>query len=610
MKTIDYSKKVLEVKNLKKYFYVGVGKNRLKVPAVDDVTFDVYKREVFGLVGESGCGKTTTGRTLIKLYNPTDGTVTFNGVKVAAGYRTHTKNISRIKHELEHEIYLLTPYGHEVNEIKRKFANKKIQLKDDLEKALINRKEQLQKAKQPVLDYENSVYVLKNEFVIESEALKYEFITQKDELISKTQNPSSIEFENHLKMVKLSYSRKVEGIKDSAALSKSVRSEKRTQLKTEFNEAIKALEDKYAESIRIDEANKMDIKQVKGQIKELYTKFKLDIKALKSKLSTDIKSIQKPNIVEIRANKIRVFKSQTQNIAAIRKQIKQIQLEEKDAIKGIISKYQLTSDQKAKISEEKKRLIQEAKAKIDDEKSAIRLIRNSNKSTEGLVESRKMQMIFQDPISSLNPRMTVKEIIAEGLTIQGNLSKDEIDAKVKETLQLVGLAPDYATRYPHEFSGGQRQRIGIARALIMNPGLIIADEPISALDVSIRAQVINLLTKLKEDLDLTIVFIAHDLSVVRFFCDRIAVMYRGKIVELATSEELFRKPMHPYTVSLLSAIPQPDPDYEKGRQRISYNPSMHNYLFDKPSLKEIAPGHLVYVNNQEFNVLKEKYNNK
>lgn len=610
MKTIDYSKKVLEVKNLKKYFYVGVGKNRLKVPAVDDVTFDVYKREVFGLVGESGCGKTTTGRTLIKLYNPTDGTVTFNGVKVAAGYRTHTKNISKIKRELERESYLLTPYGREVNELKQKYDNQQIQLKDNLEKALADRKIQLQKVKQPILDHENGVYTLKNDFVINSDGLKYEFITKKDELISKTQNPSSIEFRNHLKMAKLTYSRKVDGIKDSAALSKNVRLEKHAQLKTEFNAQIKKLEENYADSIKLDEVKKMDIKEVKGQIRELQSKFKSDIKALKSKLNEDIKLVPKPNLVEIRASKINVFKSLTQNIVVIRKQIRQLRLEEKDAIKKIVSKYTLTSKQKTKIANERKRLRQEAKAKIDEEKNAIKLIRSSNKSDEGLIESRKMQMIFQDPISSLNPRMTVKEIIAEGLTIQGNLSKLEIDEKVKETLQLVGLAPDYATRYPHEFSGGQRQRIGIARALIMNPGLIIADEPISALDVSIRAQVINLLTKLKEDLDLTIVFIAHDLSVVRFFCDRIAVMYRGKIVELATSEELFSKPTHPYTVSLLSAIPQPDPDYEKGRQRISYDPSMHNYLFDKPSLREIAPGHFVYVNNQEFDVLKEKYNKK
>ena len=215
-------------------------------------------------------------------------------------------------------------------------------------------------------------------------------------------------------------------------------------------------------------------------------------------------------------------------------------------------------------------------------------------------------MIFQDPISSLNPRMTVKEIIAEGLTIQGSYSDAEKTERVSEVLDLVGLSPEYATRYPHEFSGGQRQRIGIARALIMNPNFIIADEPISALDVSIRAQVINLLTGLKEKLGLTILFIAHDLSVVRFFCDRIAVMYNGKIVELTTSKELFATPLHPYTESLLSAIPQPDPDYEKSRKRIHYKPNMHDYRVDKPSLKEVKPGHFVYCNDKEYAEIQKK----
>jgi oligopeptide transport system ATP-binding protein len=212
-----------------------------------------------------------------------------------------------------------------------------------------------------------------------------------------------------------------------------------------------------------------------------------------------------------------------------------------------------------------------------------------------------MQMIFQDPISSLNPRMTVKEIISEGLVIQGNTSKKDIEKKVAEVLTLVGLSPEYASRYPHEFSGGQRQRIGVARALIMDPNVIIADEPISALDVSIRAQVINLLFTLREKLGLTILFIAHDLSVVRFFCDRIAVMYNGKVVEMASSEELFKNPLHPYTVSLLSAIPQPDPDYEKNRKRIHYNPRVHQYgPTNLPKLREVSKDHFVLLSDAEL----------
>lgn len=213
-------------------------------------------------------------------------------------------------------------------------------------------------------------------------------------------------------------------------------------------------------------------------------------------------------------------------------------------------------------------------------------------------------MIFQDPIASLNPRMTVQEIISEGLVIKGIKDKEYIQQRVYEILELVGLVKEHATRYPHEFSGGQRQRIGIARSVIMNPDMIIADEPISALDVSIQAQVINLLNELRDKLGLTILFIAHDLSVVKYFSDRIGVMYYGKLVELANSEELFDHPVHPYTRSLLSAIPLPDPVYEKKRVRITYNPLVeHDYSVDKPSLREIAPGHFVYCNNAE----EEKY---
>lgn len=179
-----------------------------------------------------------------------------------------------------------------------------------------------------------------------------------------------------------------------------------------------------------------------------------------------------------------------------------------------------------------------------------------------------IQMIFQDTMESLNPRMTVREIIAEGLVIKGD--KKKLDSRVYEVLELVGLTKEHAGRYPHEFSGGQRQRIGIARALIMQPMVIIADEPVSGLDVSIQAQIINLLNDLKERMKLTIIFIAHDLSVVKYFSDRVAVMYDGKIIEMADSDTLFNSPQHPYTKSLLSAIPHPDPVYERKRKRITF----------------------------------------
>ncbi|MGM9808214.1 MAG: ATP-binding cassette domain-containing protein [Bacilli bacterium] len=219
----------------------------------------------------------------------------------------------------------------------------------------------------------------------------------------------------------------------------------------------------------------------------------------------------------------------------------------------------------------------------------------------------QIQMIFQDPIASLDPRMTVKEIIAEGFRIKGINDNKFINKKVEEVLKLVGLVPEHASRYPHEFSGGQRQRIGIARAMVMNPELIIADEPVSALDVSIQAQVINLLNNLKETLGLTILFIAHDLSVVKYFCDRIGVMYFGQMVELTTSDELFKHPLHPYTKSLLSAIPHPDPNFEKNRVKINYNPNTaHDYSVNKPSMREVIPGHFVYCNEEELEKYKQE----
>ncbi|MEH7346266.1 ATP-binding cassette domain-containing protein [Bacillus sp. JJ1532] len=223
--------------------------------------------------------------------------------------------------------------------------------------------------------------------------------------------------------------------------------------------------------------------------------------------------------------------------------------------------------------------------------------------------NRKMQMIFQDPYASLNPRMTVADIIAEGIDIHG-LAKGKKDRmeRVYELLETVGLNKEHANRYPHEFSGGQRQRIGIARALAVEPDFIIADEPISALDVSIQAQVVNLLKNLQREKGLTYLFIAHDLSMVKYISDRIGVMYFGKLVELASAEDLYNNPMHPYTQSLLSAIPLPDPDTERTRKRISYDPKVHNYSDnEKLEMREITPGHFVYCSEKEEKQYKEQY---
>ena len=220
---------------------------------------------------------------------------------------------------------------------------------------------------------------------------------------------------------------------------------------------------------------------------------------------------------------------------------------------------------------------------------------------------RKCQMIFQDPMASLNERAKVDYIVSEGL-INHHLYKDEADRedKVQKALREVGLLPEFASRFPHEFSGGQRQRIGIARALVMEPEFIVADEPISALDVSIRAQVLNLLNRLKKERGLTYLFIAHDLSVVRFISDRIAVIHKGRIVELAEAEELFRHPLHPYTKALLSAVPQPDPEVEKKKKLLVYDPSVHDYSVDKPVWEEILPEHFVYGNQKELDQYRKE----
>ena len=214
---------------------------------------------------------------------------------------------------------------------------------------------------------------------------------------------------------------------------------------------------------------------------------------------------------------------------------------------------------------------------------------------------RSIQMIFQDPAASLNERATIEYCVSEGL-YNFHLYKDEAEriAKVDKALQDVGLLPEHKSRYPHEFSGGQRQRVGIARAMIMEPKFIVADEPISALDVSIRAQVLNLMNKLKAEKDLTYLFIAHDLSVVRFIADRIAVIHLGEIVEIAESETLFEYPIHPYTISLLSSVPMPDPLIEKNRKHIVYDPSVLDQSGAPREMREIRPGHFVHCTEKEF----------
>ncbi len=409
----DEKQVLLSVQHLQQFFKMG----RQQLKAVNDISFDIYKGEVFGLVGESGCGKTTTGRSIIRLYDITGGSVYFEGQRICAGFNNYKENIKAAKAK----------------------ANKEIK-----------------------------------------------------ELKQQPESPD--------------------------------REQKIAKINEDLNNLI-------VEQTALIRSAKYDHKNCN----KLYAQHQMQL----------VRNKYEPLLVA----------------AGTEEERKELEIQQKEELR-LASKDRIMN---------------------------------------------KMQMIFQDPIASLNPRMTVREIIAEGLIIRGIRDKKEIEEKVYKVLDLVGLVPEHAGRYPHEFSGGQRQRIGIARAIILQPDLIIADEPISALDVSIQAQVINLLNELRERLGLTILFIAHDLSVVKYFSDRIAVMYFGKIVELTTSDELFKHPLHPYTKSLLSAIPLPDPRFEKQRKRISYNPiAEHDYSQQQPYMQEVAPGHFIYCNDAELEKYKQE----
>ncbi len=472
----------LSVRHLKQFFKFGHGRSAFKTKAVHDVSFDIKKGECFGLVGESGCGKTTTGRSLIRLYNITSGSVYFEGRRVSAGSRWNEKEIKWTKIRGRKKIKEL-----------RKLEDDEInKLRDST--GLVEKIEQI------------NLEVSKIEQELQD--LKVE---HKDRI---TQYNTNIDDE-------VARANKIEEINREYSSEAEVRKVKLEKL----NEELKQLTKEYKESKKVA-PNEETAKQIEA-IREKYSKER----------------------------------------DAIRKHIDEVEKEQIEAI---------------------------AQIKYD------------NKHVDKKLMS-KMQMIFQDPVDSLDPRMTVEDIIQEGLHIQGQYNRYKNSQRVKEVLVKVGLLPEYASRYPHEFSGGQRQRIGIARALIMNPQFLICDEPISALDVSIRAQIINLLNDLKEEMGLTILFIAHDLSVVKYFCDRIAVMYYGEIVELATSDELFAHPLHPYTHALLSAIPKPDPLSEKKRTRYLYIPSKeHDYSKEAPKLTEIVPGHWVLANSVELEKYKER----
>ena len=605
---IDYSEKVLQVKNLKKYFRVGSGKRKLLIPAVDDVTLDVFKREVFGVVGESGSGKTTLGRTIIKLYQPTDGTVILNNVTISAGTQGYLEKIKNIKDKLNEDILSLNPS--KIKEIElRKQAAFKIELVEAEKNELIKQKDIEIKANSKQFDqFRADNYQLNALMQIDTQKIIFDFNQKVMKLKQGLQNEALLKYNNEVKIANDKLNHKMSGLKDSAALDSQTIATRIQELKLSHAKQLETIKTLYEPQIQSNAAKMLTKVQLKNQISQLSIEKNKQISAIKASYLKQHSALIEPNkgehlqsIKAIEAKFNKMLKKLDDKISQIKKDLStRISTLPKPKVEFKATAQSNDDVHKLKVVAELN--IKELRAKIND-------ARRINSSKDTLKESQKMQMIFQDPISSLNPRMTVKEIISEGLVIQGNLPKKVIEKKVEDVLNLVGLSPEYASRYPHEFSGGQRQRIGVARALIMDPNVIIADEPISSLDVSIRAQIINLLFALREKLGLTILFIAHDLSVVRFFCDRIAVMYNGRVVEMASSEELFKNPMHPYTISLLSAIPQPDPDYEKNRKRINYNPRQHQYNSSTlPTLKEISPNHLVLASEAEFETMKKSLN--
>ena len=475
---------ILRVEGLKQYFKLGSGRNKMLNKAVDGISFTIYKGEVFSLVGESGCGKTTTGRTIIKLYDSSGGEVYFHGTRivsdVVSAKKTHKKN--------------------------KKIAKEKMRL---------------------------AVEELKT-----SATVKELF----DEKLNEIKTNYHDEVGKSLDVLRLARrDKKFERLTDEDA----ARAKKDIKSFPEYNEIVK----KY----------NLEDNEIKSKIEELRKSSK--------RARTDLETTSKDD--------------------------KEAYLEAKKLSKDL-------SNEAKKLSKELK--LNVIRKKQDTSKFKYNMIHKNR------LLMRRMQMIFQDPIASLNPRMTVKEIIAEGLRINGYKNEKEIDDRVKEALKTVGLVPEHASRYPHEFSGGQRQRIGIARSLIVEPSFIVADEPISALDVSIRAQVINLLNELREEKGITIMFIAHDLSVVKYFSDRLGVMYFGKIVEIGDKEKIFHHPLHPYTLSLMASIPLPDPLYEQQRGKAQrYNPSkQHDYSKEGPTLREIEPDHFVLCNTEEFNKYRRK----
>ncbi|WFQ96249.1 oligopeptide ABC transporter ATP-binding protein [Mycoplasma feriruminatoris] len=603
---------ILKVRDLLIEF--GNGRNKLK--AVKGVTFDVYKGETFGLVGESGSGKTTIGRAIIGIQPVSDGAIYFENKLL----RGKSPDVYKINQKIARHLYImqqnqlttslsLNDYSNEFKRVYYKYVQSKF----------------FDFKTQELKDYEDG----KSRKIKEGVNLN----TTKLVSVKKNANLSIIiqaitdNLKRLLKIIRLQ--------EKASRITKNI--SKHTGVKLELQEAINKYQDFVHSSIlkTKDLENTIyttlqEMLAIRNAVNEgkytSVTKFFDDMGA-KLKLVIKSQKLISPQLEEASYDQLMNLAltcPKSKNSYYLKKLQQRIEY--------------LTLNNKTELAEEYKSVINTVENSDFYQNLKTAEIFKSPSKKE-LRESKKdMQMIFQDPSSSLNERMAVEEIIKEGLDnfpelytneqvrvayqqwfntknpenkITDILEIDKKDIKrflINQLLETVGLLPEHLSRYPHEFSGGQRQRIGIARALIMKPKFVVADEPISALDVSIRAQIMNLLAKFQKQFDLTYIFIAHDLSVVRFATDRIAVIYRGDIVELAESDELFELPLHPYTRSLLSAIPLPDPVQESKKVHFVYNPEVehHDYLVDFPKWVEVSKGHFVYANEREVKAYKKQ----
>lgn len=621
---------ILEVKDLKMHFDITTGFFKTTpLKAVDGVSFKIHKGETLGVVGESGCGKTTLGRTIINLYKPSSGDIIYNGVPISP-----YSDLKKIKKE---EQFQIKSSKFEANKIIKTFK------KDYKEKISKIEKPEQGASEEVINKYNSEVLALNNELegkINEVTTSLNEQILELKKVYKDKYDTEAANIEKkcidalNLKNGKLSLLEVVE----KGSVDTTECDTKTLEFKTVYNKIVADAKAEKEPKVASAKATKKEelLKQ-----KSLYSQQKLDLKASRS----DAKVNYLNNLSAIKNDANLTDEDKTSKIKevkdAYKKELKKFdKVEHSEYIDDIVAREKIIGNYKVELSKasgEYFDVIDIAKKDLDKQISIIRSEnkyynyidqKNSiNKEYKDAIKQiksssklrmkdfrKKVTMVFQDPYSSLNPRMTVADIIAEPLDVNHLYkTKEERRTKVLELMKMVGLSPEQSTRYAHEFSGGQRQRIGIARALAVNPEFIICDEPVSALDVSIQAQVINTFEDLQKNLGLTYLFIAHDLLVVRHISDRIAVMYLGKVVELAETDELYNSPLHPYTQSLLSAVPVPDPIQARVNQRIVLtgdvpsplnvpsgcpfrtrcNKACERCKTEVPTLKEVKPGHYV-----------------